>query len=143
MSNISVTHNGTSLSVSWDAPAGATHYDVTYYGNGVNARAAWNRAGTTLEITCDIRPDYQNQHCVSSEHSYTVGVRARNAAGESDWRNSDSASLPAPGGASAGSGIGRSASLMLTCGPRPRGRAPTELHGRWILESAAHIMRGF
>ena len=96
VTSITVTHNGDSLSVSWDEPTGATHYDVTYYGNSVNARAAWNRAGNTLTITCDIRPDYQNQNCVSGEHSYTVGVRARNAAGESAWANSASAGLPLP-----------------------------------------------
>ena len=94
VSNISVTHNGNNLSVSWDPAARATHYDVTYYGNGVNARAAWNRAGTSLTITCDSRPDYQNQNCVSSEHSYNVGIRARNAYGESAWRNSPNISPP-------------------------------------------------
>ena len=87
-----VVHKGNSLSVSWDAPARATHYDVTYSGGGVNARAAWNRAGTSLEITCDIRERHSN--CVSGSTTYTVGVRARNAAGESAWVNS--APAPAP-----------------------------------------------
>ena len=27
---------------SWDAPTGATHYDVPYSGNGANAHTAWN-----------------------------------------------------------------------------------------------------
>ena len=97
VSNIQVTHNGTSLTVTWDAPAGATHYDVTYYNSTdeVNARAAWNHAdgsaSPTLTITCDSRPDHQNQNCVESGDTYTVGVRARNAAGESAWVNSDPA----------------------------------------------------
>ena len=56
VANIRVTHNGSSLTVNWDAAARATHYDVTYYNinNGQNARAAWNRAGTSLTITCDV-----------------------------------------------------------------------------------------
>ena len=93
--SISVVHHGSSLSASWDAPARATHYDVTYQGNGVDARAAWNREGTSLTITCDVRPDHQNQHCVSGEWEYTVGIRARNAAGESEWAYSSPAAPPA------------------------------------------------
>ena len=93
---ITVAHNGNSLAVSWDAPARATKYDVTYYGNGVNARGAWNHTDTSLTITCDSRPDYQNQNCVSGSHAYTVGIRARNTNGASYWRNSQPAQLPAP-----------------------------------------------
>ena len=40
VSNISVTHHGNKLTVTWDAATRATAYDVTYYGNGVNARGA-------------------------------------------------------------------------------------------------------
>ena len=105
VTNIQVTHNGSSLTVTWDAPARATHYDVTYYdiGSGQNARAAWNQAGTSLTITCDIRPEHLGRYCVSSGATYTVGVRARNAGGESAWRNSALASVaalsvPAPTG---------------------------------------------
>ena len=99
VTNIAVTHNGSNLTVTWDAPEGATHYDVTYYRHdtGVNARGAWNRAGTSLTITCDVRTGYEGQNCVDSGTAYTVGVRARNAAGASAWRNSASASLAAPG----------------------------------------------
>ena len=95
---VNVSHKGSSLEVSWDAPSGSTHYDVTYTdtGTGQSARAAWNRAGTTLTITCDSRPGYENQHCVGSGATYTVGVRARNANGESAWVNSGPASLPVP-----------------------------------------------
>ena len=96
VASVNVTHNGSSLTVSWDAPARAATYDVTYSGNGVNARAAWNRAGTDLTITCDSRPEHQNQNCVSGGTTYTVGVRARNAAGESAWTNSAPASVSAP-----------------------------------------------
>ena len=47
----------------------------------MDARAAWNRAGTSLTITCDVRPDYKDQHCVNGDTAYAVGIRARNAAG--------------------------------------------------------------
>ena len=93
---VRVTHNGNSLSVSWDPAARATHYDVTYSGGGVNARAAWNRAGTSITITCDSRTGYENQNCVTAATSYTVGVRARNAAGTSAWVNSAVATPPLP-----------------------------------------------
>ena len=92
VSNITVAHNVASLTVTRDASVRATAYDVTYSGGGVNARVAWNRAGTTLDITCDIRYEGESRNCVSSEHPYTVGVRAWNAAGESYWRNSAEAS---------------------------------------------------
>ena len=98
VTGISVTHNGTSLSVSWTAPARATQYDVTYYnvGTNTNARAAWNRAGTTLTITCDIRTAFQNQNCITETGSYTVGVRAKDASKRpSAWRNSGQINAPA------------------------------------------------
>ena len=87
VTNIQVTHNGSKLTVSWTAGARATHYDVTYWGNGVNARAAWNRAGTSITITCDSRDD-ATPNCVNSAYEYTVGVRARNSSGTSAWVNS-------------------------------------------------------
>ena len=93
---VNVTHKGNSLEVSWNAPARATHYDVTYGGGGVNARAAWNREGTSITITCDSREGYENQNCVSGGTVYTVGVRARNAVGTSAWVNSAQAILPVP-----------------------------------------------
>ena len=98
VTGINVTHNGSSLTVSWDAPARAARYDVTYYNTnkGQNARAAWDRAGTSITIACDSRPEHQNQYCVDSSATYTVGVRAKNAAGfASSWRNSSPAVPPA------------------------------------------------
>ena len=96
---VRVTHKGSSLAVSWDAPSGATHYNVTYRntGNGQHARAAWNRAGTSLTITCDSRTGKENQHCVTAGATYIVGVQARNTAGASAWTESAQASLPVPG----------------------------------------------
>ena len=96
VTNIAVTHNGSSLMVTWDAPERATHYDVTYSGNGANARGAWNRAGTSLRITCDVRTGYEGQHCISGSSIYTVAVRARNGVGESGWTNSAPSQPPSP-----------------------------------------------
>ena len=105
VANIRVTHDGRSFTVTWTAPARATRYDVTYYdtASGQHARAAWNRvddgASPSLTITCDVRPDHQDQHCVTPGTAYTVGVRARNAAGESAWADSAQTPLPSPPGA--------------------------------------------
>lgn len=97
--SISVVHNGTSLTVSWTAPARADAYDVTYYQAGAaHARAAWNRAGATLTITCDSRYPGQHQSCVSADEAYTVGIRARTSAGGlSAWVYSDPPALPEGG----------------------------------------------
>ena len=119
VASISVVHNGSSLTVSWEAPARATHFDVTYRGNGANARAAWNRAGASLTITCDIRPEYEDQHCVDAGATYTVGVRARNAAGESEWRNSAPAAV-------------------LSVTPAPAVPTPTPAPTEWLIQHPAH-----
>ena len=95
MAEVTAVHRGNSLEVSWEAPARASHYDVTYSGGGVNARAAWNRPGTSLTIRCDSRSGDENQNCVESSATYTVGVRARNAGGASAWVNSPEATPPA------------------------------------------------
>ena len=96
VSQVNVVHNGGRLRVTWQAQARATHYDVTYWNNntGVNARAAWNRAGTSITITRDSRSG-EPPNAVNSSATYTVGVRARNANGESAWTNSAPAAPPA------------------------------------------------
>ena len=101
VAEVRVVHNGTSLTASWDAPARATAYDVTYYNHrtGENARAAWDRPGTSLEITCDVRLEHLGEYCVDGDSAYTVGVRAGNAAGKSPWV--DSARVEPPASASA------------------------------------------
>ena len=111
---VNVTHKGSSLTVSWAAPARATHYDVTYSGGGVNARAAWNRAGTSITITCDSREGYENQHCISGGTAYTVAVRARNAVGTSAWVNSAQAMLPVPEAVASVTAVHRGSSLVVT-----------------------------
>ena len=95
VASVTAVHRGSSLEVSWPAAARADHYDVTYYNNntGVNARAAWNRAGTSITITRDSRDGFDNS--IDSSATYTVGVRARNANGESAWTNSAPAAPPA------------------------------------------------
>ena len=111
---VNVTYKGSSLEVSWAAPARATHYDVTYSGGGVNARAAWNRAGTSITITCDSREGYENQHCISGGTAYTVAVRARNAVGTSAWVNSAQAMLPVPEAVASVTAVHRGSSLVVT-----------------------------
>ena len=69
-----VTHNDNRLSVSRDAGERATHYHVMCSSNGANAKAARNRAGGSPTITCAVRADYDNQHCVSKEASYYAGI---------------------------------------------------------------------
>ena len=129
VAEVRVTHNGSNLTVSWDAPARATHYDVTYTdtGSGQNARAAWNRAGTNLTIACDSRWPGQDRHCIDGAAAYRVGVRARNAAGESAWANSAATARPALSVADATvdePGAGQSASLdfVVTLDPASTGR---------------------
>ena len=101
VAEVRVVHNGTSLTASWDPPARATVYDVTYYNHrtGENARAAWDRPGTSLAITCDVRPEHVGEFCIDGDSAYTVGVRAGNAAGKSAWV--DSARVEPPASATA------------------------------------------
>ncbi|MDE0205656.1 MAG: hypothetical protein OXP66_06480 [Candidatus Tectomicrobia bacterium] len=126
VASVSITHKGNSLAASWDPPAGATHYDVTYSGNGQDAMAAWNRAGTSLTITCDSRYPGQYQHCIDGGATYTVGVRARNAAGESVWVNSAPAARSVLSVASAtvgepGAGASAALGFVVTLAPAASG----------------------
>ena len=91
---VSVVHNGTSLDVSWEAPARAAAYDVTYAdANDISwQRAAWNRAGAGLTITANV----DGNAAIDGAKTYLVGVRARNAAGESAWTSSAATALAAP-----------------------------------------------
>ena len=91
VASVRVVHNGSSLTVSWAAPARATHYDVTYSdANRISwQRAAWNRAGAGLTITTNV----DGGAPIDAAKTYLVGVRARNAAGESAWVNSAPATV--------------------------------------------------
>ncbi len=78
VASVSVTRADGTLTASWDAPSGATSYHVTYTGDGAQSwqLAALDHAGTSIEIDVD------------NDKTYIVGVRAKNAAGGSQWRNS-------------------------------------------------------
>ena len=79
---VTVTRADGTLTASWDAPAGATTYHVTYTDNGAQS---WQLAaldhpagGGDESITFD----------ADNGSTYIVGVRAKNAAGGSSWVNS-------------------------------------------------------
>ena len=90
-SSVSLTRGDGTLTATWPSVSGATSYHVTYTSdNGVSWQlAALNlpaSAGTT-SITID---DADNSA------TYIVGVRARNPAGDSGWRNSPAAGSYVP-----------------------------------------------
>ena len=105
VASVTAVHQGSSLDVSWDAPARATHYHITYSdNNGASWQlAALEHTGTSLTISG-----------VDSSKTYIVGVRAKNAAGASGWVNSAPAAPPALSVANATAaepGAGQSATL--------------------------------
>ena len=77
---MSVTHNGSSLTVSWNAPERADSYWVTCTdADNVDwQRFATNHVGTGATIATG----------VDATTSYIVGIMARNAIGDSPWVNS-------------------------------------------------------
>ena len=78
-SSVSVTRADGQLSASWSDVSGATSYHVTYT---VESSGSWSLAALnhpSSSITID---------GVDNTKSYIVGVRARNSAGDSGWRNS-------------------------------------------------------
>ena len=85
-SEVTVTRGDGSLTASWDAVSGAATYHVTYSTDG---KASWSLAAldhpadanTTNGVT-SITFDADNAK------TYVVGVRAKNGAGGSGWRNS-------------------------------------------------------
>ena len=81
--SLTAVHNGSTVTVTWDAPAGAVDYHVTYTSDD---GASWSLAdqaatGTSLNITG-----------TDAAKTYIVGVRARNDSGYGPWTNSDKAS---------------------------------------------------
>ncbi len=80
-SSVSVTRSDGALTASWGAVKYATSYHITYSSDGGSSwsLAALNHTGTSISIG------------VSNSETYLVGVRARNDAGDSGWRNSSSA----------------------------------------------------
>ena len=94
VSSVTVTRADGTLTASWDAASGATHYHVTYTDNGAQSwqLAALNHTATSIDITAD------------NAKTYIVGVRAKNEHGGSIWRNSPAAGpyTPPPPGAPTG-----------------------------------------
>ena len=85
-SSVSVTRGDGTLTASWPAVDGADSYHVTYSadGGGSWSLAAFDHTSTSITIS------------VSNGDSYVVGVRAKNAAGGSGWRNSPSSAPYTP-----------------------------------------------
>ena len=80
--SVTVTRNGSTLTATWDAPAGATKYHVTYSAdNGKSWAAAAGPDDGHSAATIDITG-------IDTGKSYIVGVRAGNEHGWSGWRNS-------------------------------------------------------
>ena len=78
-SSVSITRTDGALTASWDAVAGAASYHVTYSsdGGGSWSLAAFDHPDANITI-----------QDVANDSTYVVGVRAKNSAGGSGWRNS-------------------------------------------------------
>ena len=78
-SSVTVTRADGTLTASWPAVDQASSYHVTYTVNGSGnwLLAALNHGGNSITISG-----------VDNAKTYVVGVRARNLAGDSGWRNS-------------------------------------------------------
>ena len=81
--SVTATHNGDTVSVTWDAVGGATKYHVTYSTDG---GGSWSLAALEHDTNSITIAD------ADSAKTYVVGVRAGNAAGWSGWVNSAPAS---------------------------------------------------
>ncbi len=81
VASVTVTRANTTLTASWDAPAGATKYHVTYSSDNKKSwsLAAYDHATTSIDITG-----------IDTSKAYVVGVRAGNEHGWGQWRNSAS-----------------------------------------------------
>ena len=81
-SEVTVTRADGTLNASWPAVDGATSYHITYSsdGGGSWSLAALDHADASIGISG-----------VDNAKTYLVGVRARNAGGDSGWRNSAAA----------------------------------------------------
>ena len=78
-SSVIVKRGDGTLTASWSAVPGATHYHVTYSDSG---GASWNLASLGHTSTSIVISGVRN------EASYIVGVRARTAQGWTGWTNS-------------------------------------------------------
>ncbi len=78
VASVSATRADGTLTASWDAPAGATRYHVTYTSDYGQTWTSAADAHTSTSITIS----------VNNASAYTVGVRAGNDGGWSGWTNS-------------------------------------------------------
>ena len=86
--SVSVTRSGSTLTASWDAPAGATKYHATYSSDNGNS---WTAIGDNLT------GNGIGVGNTDPAKTYIVAVRAGNQYGWSGWRNSDPiAGIPPP-----------------------------------------------
>ena len=76
--SVTITRSDGSLTASWDAVGGATHYHVTYSTDGGSSwtLAAFDHATNSITFAVD------------NAKTYVVGVRAKNGDGGGGWRNS-------------------------------------------------------
>ena len=81
-SSVTVTRGDGTLTATWPAVSGATSYHVTYSADGGYSwsLAAFNHPDANITISS-----------VTNSATYIVAVRARNAHGDSGWRNSPAA----------------------------------------------------
>ncbi len=91
MSSVELTRGDGTVTATWDSVPGATTYHVTY---STDFRKSWslaalNHPNTESTTTITIQGADNNA-------TYIVGVRARNTAGNSSWRNSPPASPYTP-----------------------------------------------
>ena len=87
VASVTVTRGNGTLTVSWPAAARAESYHVTYIAEGdlTWSLAALNHPDTGITIDG-----------VDNARTYAAGVRARNAGGDSGWRNSPAAAPYTP-----------------------------------------------
>ena len=78
VNGVSLTRADGTVTASWNAVSGATHYHVTYTTNGGQSwyLAAFNHTETSITFSAD------------NAKTYIVGARAGNGDGWSGWRNS-------------------------------------------------------
>ena len=82
VSSVTATHNGSTVTSSWDAPSGATKYHVTYSDDG---GSSWH---APVDNHTNVTATSVTISNADSTKTYIVGVRAGNDAGWSGWVNS-------------------------------------------------------
>ncbi len=84
---VTVTRTDGTVTANWDAVDGATSYHITYTTNGATSwqLAALNHPDNTITI-----------NNADNNATYIIAVRARNNAGDSNWRNSPAAGPHTP-----------------------------------------------